>query len=197
MTSKQPAKLTWTLIIGIMFLPFIFCWFTLRKGYSRKHRVGAFAWLSFFILNAIFKAAIERKDPDVHYVEAKITKTKRVTEKKESVIQESCELVARSFSSNSSLSKVQQEKLWPKYEDRKFKWKLRVMEVSERMIMSGYKVQYKCAVSNSLIQDIVITYPEKNEDLVLKLQKGSYYEVQGRLTGYSPLLGLEGRTLEE
>lgn len=31
--------------LGIFFLPIIFCWFTLRKGYSKKSKVIAFIWL--------------------------------------------------------------------------------------------------------------------------------------------------------
>ena len=33
------------LVIGIIFLPIIFAWFTLRRGYSRTTRYAAFLWL--------------------------------------------------------------------------------------------------------------------------------------------------------
>lgn len=33
------------LFIGILFIPYIFSWFTLRKGYSNLSRILSFAWL--------------------------------------------------------------------------------------------------------------------------------------------------------
>ena len=44
-------KLSWELIVGIIFIPHIFSWFTLRKGYSRRARIFA-AWPLFLILIA-------------------------------------------------------------------------------------------------------------------------------------------------
>lgn len=36
--------------IGILFLPYIFAWFTLREGYSTPARVVSFAWLVLLLL---------------------------------------------------------------------------------------------------------------------------------------------------
>ena len=33
------------LLVGIFFLPFVFAWFTLRRGYSPSARIGAFVWM--------------------------------------------------------------------------------------------------------------------------------------------------------
>ncbi|MNX81988.1 hypothetical protein D3C86_1136990 [compost metagenome] len=33
--------------LAIIYVPLIFCWFTLRRGYSSEARVGAFAWAAF------------------------------------------------------------------------------------------------------------------------------------------------------
>lgn len=33
--------------LAIIYAPLIFCWFTLRPGYSSEARIGAFAWAAF------------------------------------------------------------------------------------------------------------------------------------------------------
>ena len=37
------------LLLGIFFLPFIFAWFLLQKGYSQVSRVAGFAWMIFVV----------------------------------------------------------------------------------------------------------------------------------------------------
>lgn len=36
--------------VGILFMPYIFTWFTLREGHSTVSRVVSFLWLIFFII---------------------------------------------------------------------------------------------------------------------------------------------------
>ena len=43
------------LILGIVFMPYIFAWFTLRHGYSRRSRLAAFTWLGCVVLILIPK----------------------------------------------------------------------------------------------------------------------------------------------
>lgn len=42
--SKKGRK-KWPLIVGILFMPYIFSWFTLRDGYSKSARILSFAWM--------------------------------------------------------------------------------------------------------------------------------------------------------
>jgi hypothetical protein len=42
--TPSPRKLSWLLILGIVFMPYIFAWFTLRAGYSRLTRITSFCW---------------------------------------------------------------------------------------------------------------------------------------------------------
>lgn len=42
------------LFIGIFFIPYIFSWFTLRKGHSNRSRILSFLWL-FYLLFTIIK----------------------------------------------------------------------------------------------------------------------------------------------
>lgn len=36
-------RLGMPLVLAIIFVPLVFCWFTLRRGYSSNARIGAFA----------------------------------------------------------------------------------------------------------------------------------------------------------
>jgi hypothetical protein len=49
-SEKRPKK--WPLIVGILFLPYIFSWFTLRAGYSKTARILSFAWM-IVVLNIV------------------------------------------------------------------------------------------------------------------------------------------------
>ena len=46
--------------VGILFLPFIFAWFTLRDGHSTLSRVVSFVWLGLFMFNTC--ADMEKRD---------------------------------------------------------------------------------------------------------------------------------------
>lgn len=44
------------LAIGIMFMPYIFAWVTLKKGYSSNARVISFGWLALMVIVWVFGA---------------------------------------------------------------------------------------------------------------------------------------------
>ncbi|AXV67730.1 DUF4236 domain-containing protein (plasmid) [Pseudoalteromonas lipolytica] len=46
-------KVSFLLGMGIFFLPYIFAWYTLRKGHSTISRVTSFAWLFWLIYSVI------------------------------------------------------------------------------------------------------------------------------------------------
>ncbi len=46
-------KISKKLIVGIILLPIVFAWFTLKKGYSKKAKVFSFGWLFLSILLTI------------------------------------------------------------------------------------------------------------------------------------------------
>ena len=43
------------LVLGIVFMPYLFAWFTLRSGYSRRSRIAAFIWLGIIVFSLIPK----------------------------------------------------------------------------------------------------------------------------------------------
>lgn len=56
-TSGEPRRLSAWLILGILALPLIFAWFTLRAGYSNAVRSGALLYLMIAILVAVVRDA--------------------------------------------------------------------------------------------------------------------------------------------
>ena len=59
--TQIQAVLNVLLIIGIVFLPFIFAWFTLRKGHSKLARIVSFTWMA---LSLILMAFEDKEDTD-------------------------------------------------------------------------------------------------------------------------------------
>jgi hypothetical protein len=48
--ESQKRRLSVRLLLGIVFLPYIFAWFTLRKGYSRVVKVFSLGWLVLLLI---------------------------------------------------------------------------------------------------------------------------------------------------
>lgn len=55
MEEHQPRRLGIPLGVGIILLPIVFAWFTLRRGYSSSTRVAAFIWLSVNLAFAVVR----------------------------------------------------------------------------------------------------------------------------------------------
>ena len=48
--ETQKRKVSILLVLGIIFIPIIFAWFTLRKGYSKKARIFSLGYLALIVL---------------------------------------------------------------------------------------------------------------------------------------------------
>lgn len=179
--NNQPKKVGWALGLGILFMPCIFSWFTLRKGYSIGARVVSVLW-AFIIIGSM------SKDNNVSRNTASVREEKNET--RVQYTSESCNQLSHTFGASSQLSDIQKEELWKEFHNKGFDWDLVVTEVSSRSFGSGYQVQYKCEGSNSFIQDIIVYYPESARGLVLGLRKNKIYRVTGKLSNYNTILGL-------
>ena len=47
--------------LGIILMPYVFAWFTLREGHTKKARVISFIWLGFFVLEMLVALIISTK----------------------------------------------------------------------------------------------------------------------------------------
>ena len=52
--NNGKKKVGFLLFIGIFFMPYIFSWFTLKKGRSTLSKVLSFGWMAIFILSMAF-----------------------------------------------------------------------------------------------------------------------------------------------
>ena len=46
-SQSEPRRLSGLLMLGILAVPVVFSWFTLRKGYSHTLRLGVFLYAAF------------------------------------------------------------------------------------------------------------------------------------------------------
>lgn len=58
------------MVIGVLFMPYIFAWFLLRKGYSRSARVVGFSWMFIGLLGLMVNKVPHTKSPDFDPVAA-------------------------------------------------------------------------------------------------------------------------------
>lgn len=69
------------LIIGIVLMPFVFAWFTLRKGYSSLARIGAFGWLiGLYSLGILFPVSDDKVTEPAKNMAAKSAPVETVRE---------------------------------------------------------------------------------------------------------------------
>lgn len=185
-TAVPPRKVGVLLGIGIMFVPVVFSWFTLRKGHSTLARAVSLGWCGVFFI--AMAAGDKNKNPSASSTTASVAAVEFVSE--------SCDTLARMFGPGSNLSDLQKDERWKTYKGRAFKWGLKITEVSSDTF-GGYTVQFKCGRNSpSLIQDIQIKYPDNAKDMVMQFEKGKTYEIKGVLNFQSPLLGMTADALQ-
>jgi hypothetical protein len=179
--STPSRSVSLALGAGVLLMPYIFAWFTLRKGYSMRARVISFGWCAIIVFS-LLGGTIPSAPASLQHNAAAPQQMAFITE--------SCDQVSRAISAGSPLSDLQKDEFWKRFDGRAFRWELLVTEVSSDML-GGYTVQYKCARNSpSLVQDIQIKYPDSQREFVLSLQKGAAYRVSGILRSQSTLLGM-------
>lgn len=172
---------------GIFVMPYIFAWFTLRKGYSTAARVISFGWMV-LVVGAAIAGPTSGGDFSSGGPSTASAASSTPSQADREYVDISCRKMVKRFGPNSKLSDLQKEKAWPKYQGKAFSWDLEIVEVSEEMF-GGFQVQAKCKDSNSFIQDLAIKYGDDYEDYVLGLEKGAVYELSGTFDTYTAMTG--------
>lgn len=72
MESSTKRNVTSKLFVGIFLLPYIFSWFTLRSGYSKKARLLSFGWL-FLLFLIVLSPKEQTKKHDASEIRAEIS----------------------------------------------------------------------------------------------------------------------------
>lgn len=73
MNNLENKKLPVWLIIGIILVPLIFAWFTLKKGYSKTAKILSFGWLllAIVVFVTVPQSAMEKRVyEDAHHTQS-------------------------------------------------------------------------------------------------------------------------------
>lgn len=73
-SGEQAKTVSFKLGLGIFFMPYIFSWFTLRKGHSTKAKAISFVWLAILVMPILFGG----KKSDTTSNSADLKKTSRL-----------------------------------------------------------------------------------------------------------------------
>lgn len=118
------------------------------------------------------------------------------TEDNPNLITQACREVAGLFDAGSQLTDIQKDHMWDtKYKGKTFFWDLKLVEVQQRFLNSGYLAMFKCRNSKSFISDINIIFSEDQKDTVMELRKNQFYQVKGILKSFN-VMGLNAFIIE-
>lgn len=163
----------------------------------------------FVILYAVNYDEIKKRDAEAKAAKAEI-KAQKLAEKEQNLAdiqkakelkqqeatkitfyEDSCLAVINLFGPKSTLTGYQREQLWDqKYKGKVFKWQLRVTDISSKVFSGGLHLQAACVGSDSLIQDIVISYKKDARPLFQSVQRGQTVTAKGILKYQGELIGL-------
>lgn len=111
-------------------------------------------------------------------------------------VNEACAQVAAKFSTASGLSELQKTELWKEYEGREFRWSMQMVEVDDA-VLGGYRANFKCQGSASLVQDVVVEFPKEWKTSLLQMKKGESYEIHGRFRRTSTFFGISAEIVPD
>lgn len=188
--STSERKVGFGLGAGILFMPYIFSWLTLRKGHTATQRFVAFAWLAVMVIAWGSNRNAPHTNGSGGTFDAPTPSMPTTSRAPALDPSDTCEQLAAMFGSSSRLSDLQKDQAWQQYEGKRFRWSLRITDVSETF--GRLQVQATCVNSRALIQDVVIHYPDNARGYVMSLMKESVYDLEGTLNGQG-LLGMTAR----
>jgi hypothetical protein len=202
-TKPEGRKVGFLLGLGIFFIPYIFSWFTLRKGHTTVSRGIAFAWMGLVIISL---ASRDNKNPPSSMTGSmaaqqpaqarRAAKQEEAGQPQEEIrwLTQSCSDIATQWGLQSGLTELQKKALWEKaaVAGMHFKWPLKVTSVDSTL--GNVTAQFKCQNSKALVSDIILNV--NNDDLALKLTKNKTYTVHGTLRDWGNFVGLQGDLVE-
>ena len=169
-------------------------------GEPRKKPTSFLTWFMTFLLVVMGVNICVPEPPEV--VQARIrAKADAIAREREAeanrpVVDEPCGDVAKMFSSRGKLSDLQREELWKNYNGKRFKWKMKLGDVTDDLGLNGH---WTCATGSPSMfgSDVVMKYEDQHKPMLLRLEKGSVYEVEGVLDGMMGSVGMFARPIRE
>lgn len=158
-TSK---KVSGGLVVGIIFIPIIFSWFLLRKGYSTTSRVIAFIWLALFIIISISSTNHSSDNVSASNstpATSSVQKGEPTTEKLESY---TIQKIAKAYEENT----VSADQM---FKNKRFKVTGTVLDISTDFLGTAY-ITMRGGVNEFF--EPHLTFNDSNKDYAAKLKKG-------------------------
>ena len=193
-----PRRVGVLLGIGILFMPYLFGWLTLRKGHTSTARIVTFGWLG---VVAIALATSDKGGNRHPSRSAAVGATPEQSVEREEPIQQeqirwipnSCSEVARQWGMGSELTELQKKDLWDRANvaGMHFKWNLKVTSVDSTF--GKLQAQFKCENSQAFASDMILGV--SNKEIALRLTKGRSYTVHGILEDWGNFVGLQGELI--
>ena len=167
-TIKQRYIGFW-LGVGIFFFPFLFSWFTLRKGYSTPAKVISLGWLVFVI-------AISASKPDTSLTNSTSSQTTTTASQETGVVSDgSIDVDGHSFYNEYMANPIKADE---HYKGKLIKLTGRVDKIDREIFGEPYVTM---AIDN--FKDIRLTFKKSEEAKVANLSKGESITVVGKCQG--------------
>ena len=188
--SEKRRSVGFLLGLGIFLLPYVFAWFTLRKGHTQAARIVSLAWMALLLF--VF-ATSNNQSGGRHSASASVPATAQAGERaKEEIlwISSSCFEVAEQWGMRSKLTELQKKALWEEFRvsELHFDWPLEVVSVDTTF--GKINAHFKCEGSEAFVSDVILSI--RDEKQALALVKGQTYSVVGRLRNWGNIVGLTG-----
>lgn len=190
--SSQPnqtsqRKVGFLLGLGIFFLPFIFSWFTLRRGYSTLAKIIAFCWLGAMIVS------IAVQPPQSKQVSSTSPDTKKsVASNNESVSSIIWSQIDAIYNLKSKTTDIRKEEAWKSFKGKRVVWSGEVSEISKGLF-GGITLQVKMN-EDTFTSDLIIKLKSSEKAEASSLSKGDRITFSGTLDNWGTILPI---TLED
>ena len=167
-TIKQRYIGFW-LGVGIFFFPFLFSWFTLRKGYSTPAKVISLGWL-------IFVIAISASKHDTSFTNSTSSQTTTTASQETGVVSDgSIDVDGHSFYNEYMANPIKADGL---YKGKLIKLTGTVDRIDREILGQPY-----VTFSYGFLKDIRLTFKKSEEEKIANLSKGQTIRVVGTCQG--------------
>ena len=181
-TQEVPVrKVGFLLGVGILFFPYIFSWFTLRKGHTTQSKVISFVWLGVTVLMIAVQQPQPRRDDQT----ASSTQ-KTLASAPEPASSISWQQVDAIYNLKSDSTDMQKEDAWKRFKGKRVVWSGEVSEISTGML-GGLTLQIKMN-SDTFTSDLLIRLKKSERDKAASLSKGSRVSFSGVLDNWGTIL---------
>lgn len=188
--EAKERKVGLFLAIGIVFVPYLFSWFTLRKGHSTASRVISLGWLGLILLLMVSGSgkggASAAANKPLAVSEVLFHSRNKDTP---------CRPLADSFSTSAKRTELQMDESFKSLKDQLFQYDLRVKAVE--VTFGSLSLQLACPEKKNILDssDFILRADDDFKSALGQLSVDSMVRVCGRFTSYTRFTGLHGKLI--